>query len=155
VAAPWIALAFTLTLFAQMTVRPVLLPAKDDPLSRFFGWAELSSKARDAAIALNASYIVTDEQGLEGALAFYVRDLPVFQMSESIRYESLPPVDQALLKRSTGIYLASPGFDVLDRLRQHYDSTELASTIWRTRDGEPIEAFRIYRLKGYRGGMPF
>ena len=155
VAAPWIALAFTLTLFAQMTVRPVLLPAKDDPLSRFFGWAELSSKARDAAIALNASYIVTDEQGLEGALAFYVRDLPVFQMSESIRYESLPPVDQALLKRSAGIYLASPGFDVLDRLRQHYDSTELASTIWRTRDGEPIEAFRIYRLKGYRGGMPF
>jgi 4-amino-4-deoxy-L-arabinose transferase-like glycosyltransferase len=153
--APWIGLAFTLFFFVQLTERPVPLSERHDPLDRFVGWSELSAKARAAAAGEQAGYILTDEQGMEGALAFYIRDLPVFQMSESIRYEALPPIDQAILKGTIGIYVASGPFEERDRLQTHFDSIELVSTIWRTRNGIPIEPYRVYRLKGYRGGIPF
>jgi len=54
-----------------------------------------------------------------------------------------------------GIYLAVPPFDDLARLQTHFDSVEFISTIWRRRNGDPIESYRIYELKGYRGGLPF
>jgi hypothetical protein len=106
------------------------------------------------AEAQQAEYIVTNEQGLDGALAFYLRDITVFQATESIRYESLPPVDQGLLRQATGIYVSAAPVGDLTLLKSHYDSVELVSTIWRTRGDDPIEPYYIYRLKGYRGGLP-
>jgi 4-amino-4-deoxy-L-arabinose transferase-like glycosyltransferase len=153
--APWVGLVFTLTLLTQMTVRPVAVQAAHDPLSRFAGWAELASKARAAAIGQHADYIATNEQGLDGALAFYLRDMTVFQTSEAIRYASLPPVDQALLRRGTGLYVVEASLDDVARLQEYFDSVKPISTIWRARDGDPIEPYHLYRLTGYRGGLPF
>jgi len=152
--APWVALVFTLILLTQMTIRPFAVAAANDPLSRFAGWADLAAKTRVVAEAQQADYIVTNEQGLDGALTFYLRDITVFQASESIRYESLPAVDQALLRRTTGIYISLAPVGDLAMLKSHYDSVELISTIWRTRGDDPIEPYYIYRLKGYRGGLP-
>jgi 4-amino-4-deoxy-L-arabinose transferase-like glycosyltransferase len=154
-AAPWLALAFTLTLFAQMTVRPVSIPVLHDPLSRFFGWARLSSDADAIIRERQAGYIATNEHSIGATLRFYLRDATVFQTSEPIRYEFMPPLDQALLRRTTGMYLAAPPDDDLTRLQTHFDSVELISTIWRSRNGDPIEPYRVYELKGYRGGLPF
>jgi len=67
----------------------------------------------------------------------------------------MPPLDQALLYRTIGIYLAVPPEDDLARLKAHFDSVELISTIWRNRNGEPIQPYRVYALKGYRGGVPY
>jgi len=153
--ARWVGLVFTLTLFAQMTARPVSIPAMHDPLSRFFGWSELSLKTRAALEAHHAGYIATNEHSIGATLAFYLRGTTVFQTSERIRYEFMPPIDQALLNRTTGIYLAVPPFDDLAQVQVHFDSVEYVSTIWRSRDGDPIEPYRIYVLKGYRGGLPF
>ena len=153
--ARWVGLVFTLTLFAQMTVRPVSILAMHDPLSRFFGWSELSLKTRAALEAHHAGYIATNEHSIGATLAFYLRGTTVFQTSERIRYEFMPPIDQALLNRTTGIYLAVPPFDDLAQVQVHFDSVEYISTIWRSRDGDPIEPYRIYVLKGYRGGLPF
>jgi hypothetical protein len=153
-AAPWFGFVFTLVLLTQMTIRPLPLAAADDPLSRFVGWADLAAKTRVVADAQQADYIVTNEQGLDGALAFYLRDITVFQATESIRYESLPPVDQTLLRRTTGIYVSEAPVGDLSVLKSHYDSVELVATIWRTRGDDPIEPYYIYRLKGYRGGLP-
>jgi 4-amino-4-deoxy-L-arabinose transferase-like glycosyltransferase len=154
-AAPWAGLVFTLILLVQMTVRPVSVAAAYDPLSRFAGWAELASKTWAEAKAERADYIATNEQGLDGALAFYLRDISVFQTSEAIRYESLPSVDQALLHRATGLYVVEASLDDVARLQKHFDSVDLVSTIWRTRDGDLIEPYHLYRLTGYRGGLPF
>jgi hypothetical protein len=154
-AAPWVGLIFTLTLFAQMTVRPVSILAAHDPLSRFFGWSELSLKTRAALEAHHASYIATNEHSISATLAFYLRGITVFQISEPIRYEFMPPVDQGLLKRTTGIYLEVPPFNSRAQLQAHFDSVEYISTVWRSRNGDLIEPYRIYELKGYRGGLPF
>jgi hypothetical protein len=37
----------------------------------------------------------------------------------------------------------------------HFDSVDLVATIWRSRNGDPIQPYRVYELKGYRGGLPF
>ena len=154
-AAPWVGLVFTLTMLAQMTIRPVPIAAAHDPLSRFVGWAELAAETRAVAKAQDAGYIATNDYGTDATLAFYLRDIPVFQTSEAIRYIFLPPVDQALLTRTAGIYVTELPSEDLARLQAHFDSVELIGTIWRSRDGDPIEPYRVYALKGYRGGVPF
>jgi hypothetical protein len=154
-AAPWAGLILTLVLYAQMTIQPLPLKAARDPLGRFAGWAELSANVRAVADAQHAEYIATNEQGLDGALAFYLRDTTVFQISEAIRYVSLPPLDQSQLKGTTGIYVAAANPDDITQLRQHFASVELISTLWRRRKGDPIEPYHVYRLNGYRGGLPF
>lgn len=154
-AAPWLGLIFTLAMFAQMTIRPVSTTAARDPLSRFVGWAELASKAQAVAAANHAGYIATDDYGTNATLAFYLRDMPVFQTSEAIRYVFLPPLDQALLARTPGIYVATPPFDEVAQLQKHFDSVKYVATIWRTHDGDPIKSYRVYQLNGYRGGLPF
>jgi hypothetical protein len=151
-AAPWLGLAFTLTVLAQMTVRPLAIP--DDGLSRFFGWKQLASETEAIMTARQAGYIATNEHSLGATLAFYLRNATVVQTSEAVRYDFMPPIDQGLLRPSTGIYLVTGPFDDLNRLQAHFDSVELIAMIWRNRDGDPIEPYRVYELKGYRGGVP-
>jgi 4-amino-4-deoxy-L-arabinose transferase-like glycosyltransferase len=154
-AAPWLGLLFTLTMCAQMTIRPIAVAAADDPLGRFAGWAELAAQTRAVAEAQHAGYITSGDYGTNATLAFYLRDMPVFQASEAIRYIFLPPIDQTLLARTTGVFVAAPDVDDLAELQRHFDTVALIATLWRARDGDPIEPYRVYRLAGYRGGIPF
>ncbi len=154
-AAPWTGLVFTLAMFAQMTFWPAPISAAQDPLDIFDGWAQLASDTRAVARAHHAGYIASADYGTNAELAFYLRDIPVFQTSETIRYESQPPIDQTLLAHTTGIYVASPPFKDLAEIQKHFASVEPIATVWRARDGEPIKAYRIYELQGYRGGVPY
>jgi 4-amino-4-deoxy-L-arabinose transferase-like glycosyltransferase len=153
--APWLGLIFTLTLIAQLTVRPLATAVMHDPLNRFFGWRQLSVDMQAIMRAHQAAYIATNEHGVGAILRFYLRDAAVFQTVEQVRYEFMPPLDQALLRGTTGIFLAVAPDDDLPRLKTHFDTVELISTIWRVHDGEPIEPYRVYALKGYRGGLPY
>jgi 4-amino-4-deoxy-L-arabinose transferase-like glycosyltransferase len=152
--APWVGLVFSLMMLAQMTIRPVPVPAARDPLNIFAGWARLASDTRAVAAAHHAGYIANADYDTNAELAFYLRDIPVFHTSETIRYGFLPPIDQTLLARSTGIYVLPPPFAKLVEIQKHFESVEPIATVWRTRDGDPIEPYRIYELKGYRGGVP-
>jgi 4-amino-4-deoxy-L-arabinose transferase-like glycosyltransferase len=154
-AAPWIGLIFTLTLLAQMTIRPVQVAAARDPLNIFSGWAQLASDIRVVAQAHDAAYIANADYDTGAELAFYLRDIPVFQASEAIRYNYRMPIDQALLTGSTGIYVAMEPFKDLSDVQKHFDRVELIATIWRSRNGDPIKPYRIYELQGYRGGVPY
>lgn len=153
-AAPWVGLLLTLVLYAQLTVRPVAIAAANDPLARFAGWAGLASQTHALAAARHAGYVATNDYGTNATLAFYLRGMTVFQISEPVRYLFFPPLDQALLSRSTGIYVVAASDDDSARLQQHFDAVTLLGTIWRSWDGDPIEPYRVYELKGYRGGLP-
>ena len=131
------------------------VPAADDPLNIFDGWAHLATDIRAVANAHSAGYIANADYDTNAELAFYLRDIPVFQTSQAIRYEYLPPIDQTLLARTAGIYVTSPPFKDLPEIQKHFESVELISTIWRRRDGDHIKAYRIYEVKGYRGGVPY
>ena len=154
-AAPWTGLVFTLALLAQMTIRPAPLPAADDPLNIFEGWAQLAADIRAVAGAHHAGYVANADYDTNAELAFYLRDIPVFQTSEAIRYEAMPPIDQTLLAHSTGIYVALPPFKDLPEIQKHFGSVEQIATVWRTHNGDRIKAYSVYELKGYRGGVPY
>jgi 4-amino-4-deoxy-L-arabinose transferase-like glycosyltransferase len=154
-AAPWTGLVFTLAMFAQMTFWPAPVAAAHDPLDIFDGWAQWAADTRAVASAHDAGYIASAEYDTNAELAFYLRGMPVFQTSEKIRYGFLPPIDQTLLARSTGIYVAAEPLQDLPELQKHFESVEPVATVWRTRDGDPIKAYRIFELKGYRGGVPY
>ena len=154
-AAPWTGLAFTLALLAQMTIRPVAVPAAADPLAIFDGWAQLGTDIRAVAREHHAGYIANAEYDTNAELAFYLRDMPVFQTSDTIRYEAMPPIDQALLARTPGLYVALPPFEDPKEIQKHYDSVEPIGTVWRTRNGDRIKAYSVFELKGYRGGVPY
>lgn len=154
-AAPWTGLVFTLALLAQMTVRPVPVAAARDSLNIFDGWAQLAADIRTVAAEHHAGYIANAEYDTGAELAFYLRDIPVFQTSETIRYAAMPPIDQTLLARTTGLYVALPPFKDLADIKKHYQSVEPVATVWRTRHGDPIKAYSVYALKGYRGGVPY
>jgi hypothetical protein len=143
-------------LYLQMTLALAPIAAIDDPLNRFAGWAGLAESTGAAAAAQNASYIATSEYATTSILSFYLpRNLTIFQATEAMRYTNLPPIDQSKLAQSTGLYLAAANDDRVEEFRRHYDSVVLISTIQRSRRGDPFEAFRLYRLSGYRGGLPF
>ncbi len=154
-AAPWTGLVFTLAMFAQMTFWPAPVAAAHDPLDIFDGWARWAADVRAVAAAHHAGYIASAEYDSNAELAFYLRDMPVFQTSEPIRYRFLPPVDQALLKDSTGIYVATEPLHDLPELQKHFASVEEIATVSRSRRGDPIKAYSIYELKGYLGGVPY
>jgi 4-amino-4-deoxy-L-arabinose transferase-like glycosyltransferase len=154
-AAPWTGLVFTLAMFAQMAFWPAPVAAAHDPLDIFDGWARWAADTRAVASAHHAGYIATADYDTNAELAFYLRDMPVFQASESIRYRFLPPIDQTLLTDTTGIYVAVEPVKDLAKLREHFASVEQIATVWRSRNGDPIKAYRIYALKGYGGGVPY
>jgi 4-amino-4-deoxy-L-arabinose transferase-like glycosyltransferase len=154
-AAPWTGLAFTLALLAQMTFQPVAVPAAQDPLAIFDGWAQLAADIRTVAREHHAGYIANAEYDTGAELAFYLRDIPVFQTSETIRYEAMPPIDQTLLARTTGLYVALPPFKDLADIKKRYESVEPIATVWRTHNGDRIKAYSVYALKGYLGGVPY
>jgi 4-amino-4-deoxy-L-arabinose transferase-like glycosyltransferase len=154
-AAPWLGLCMSLLLLAQMTVRPVQVPAARDPLNIFSGWAQLAADTRAVAKAHDAGYIANADYDTGAELAYYLRDIPVFQTSEAIRYNYRTPIDQDLLAQGTGIYVAMEPYSDLPKVREHFDSVEFITTIWRTRNGDPIRPYRVYALKGYRGGVPY
>lgn len=154
-ATPWTGLVFTLALFAQMTFWPAPIAAAHDPLDIFDGWAQWAADTRAVASAHHAGYIASAEYDTNAELAFYLRDMPVFQISQPIRYRFLPPPDQSLLADNTGIYVAAEPLQDLPELQKHFDTVEQIATVWRSRSGDPIKAYRIYELKGYRGGVPY
>jgi 4-amino-4-deoxy-L-arabinose transferase-like glycosyltransferase len=154
-AAPWTGLVFTLAMFAQMTFWPAPVAAANDPLDIFDGWHRFAADTRAIAEAHHAGYIASAEYDINAELAFYLRDMPVFQTSETIRYRFLPPIDQSLLTNATGIYVATEPLHDLPQLWKHFDSVEEVATVWRSRNGDPIKPYRIYELKGYRGGVPY
>jgi 4-amino-4-deoxy-L-arabinose transferase-like glycosyltransferase len=155
-AAPWLGLAMSLGMYLQMTLPLVPVAAARDPFSKFIGWQGLAEAAGEAMRAEHAGYIATREYGTNSILVYYLpRDTVVFQASEPWRYTNLPPVDQAMLAATTGLFLTSANADKADELRPHFNSVELIATIQRGRTGDPIEAFHLYRLTGYRGGVPY
>jgi 4-amino-4-deoxy-L-arabinose transferase-like glycosyltransferase len=153
-AAPCVGLVFGLSLPIQMGWAPLPGKAADDPVARFFGWAGLASDTRSLARTHQAGYVTASDYCTYATLAYYIRELPVRQATEAIRYPFLPPLDPTLLSGSPGLYVEVKGYEGRARLLEHYSSVELIATIWRSRAGDPIEPYRIYLLKDYRGGMP-
>ncbi len=155
VAAPWVGLAATAALYLQMTLTLVPVAAAGDPLAIFAGWANLARATSAAAVAQQAGYIATTGYVPAALFRFYLNDgPPVLQLSEALRYTNEAPVDQSVLAQNAGLYLAPAAQDDIAALRPHFDSVTPLPPLVRARRGDAIAEYRVYRLDGYRGGLP-
>lgn len=152
-AAPFVGIVFTLTAFLQLGLSPLPLPAKQDPTSRLKGWAKLAHDIDKIRAGNGADAILTDRYALTGELAFYTqRPEDVFQINERIRYANLPEPDENKLKDRPAILVVHKGGDV-ERISPFFSNARFVITLKREAGVESRDAYDVYALSGYRGGL--
>jgi 4-amino-4-deoxy-L-arabinose transferase-like glycosyltransferase len=154
-AAPWVGVAFVLVLHVQALTAVLPIRARDDLTGRNAGWPAFTSEVRDIATRENAAFIMTTQWPVLAMLSYYQPGgPPVFQADEAARYRFRPPLDQSTLVGANGLYVALFYRDRSAEFSRYFERTELITTVMRSRNGDRIDLFRVYRLTGYRGGLP-
>jgi 4-amino-4-deoxy-L-arabinose transferase-like glycosyltransferase len=152
-AAPTVGLGFTLAAFLQLGFGVLPIPAKKDPTSRLKGWAKLGLEAGELQHANKAAYILTGRYALTGELAFYTAQPDrAVQFNERIRYANLPAPDEAQLKDAPAILVLRKGENAAPA-SAHFESSRLLTTLTRDAGFQSKDAYDVYLLSGYRGGL--
>lgn len=151
--APWLGVAFTVAAFVQLGAGALPLDAKKDPTSRLKGWSKLASEIEQLELRYGAEFLLTDRYALTGELAFYSgKPERVAQINERIRYAALPAPDEAALAKAPALLVlrrgGSPG-----QVASSYSSVSFAKSVVREGGRNPRDAYDVYVLEGYRGGL--
>jgi 4-amino-4-deoxy-L-arabinose transferase-like glycosyltransferase len=118
-----------------------------DPTARMLGagWSELGVAIDDVRQRLGASVIVTTDYGTTAWLSFYLPSHPpVEQITERLWYVNAPEPDPALF-RGTVMYVCMAPCPFLSLLQQRFATVEAVTSLTRTRHGEAIQEYRVYR----------
>lgn len=127
--------------------------ARKDPTFQLRGWPEIGREVVALARKTNATYIATSGYGLNGQLAYLLKDssLPVVQLNERIRYVMLPAPDQMLF-HGTGLYLSEERRNAADRLlRPKFGKVKQIAVLPRKVDGTVLENLIVYLVSDPAG----
>lgn len=151
--APWIGFAFTIVVFAQLGFGVFPIEAKKDPTSRLKGWATLGADVERLQRQYGAQSILTDRYAITGELAFYTSGPSnVLQINERIRYANLPAPDETKLRDAPALLALRQGSDLARNLPA-YSSAQFVTTLMREAGFHSRDAYDVYLLTGYRGGL--
>jgi 4-amino-4-deoxy-L-arabinose transferase-like glycosyltransferase len=152
-AAPTVGLIFTLVAFLQLGLGILPLPAKKDPTSRMKGWAKLGLETGKLQQDNKAALILTDRYALTGELAYYTPGQDsVLQINERIRYANLPEPNEAKLKEAPAILVLRKGGNAVPASAS-FTNSRLLTTLTRDAGFQSNDAYDVYLLSGYRGGL--
>jgi 4-amino-4-deoxy-L-arabinose transferase-like glycosyltransferase len=151
--APWVGIAIALLFHAQMTAFALPLPVKSDPFARRAGWPEFARDIGALATREQAAFVMTVSWPLAAQLGYFLREPVVFQANERQRYAFQPPFDPAPLARG-GLLLADEGPAATDLAGSYFTTVELLGRVERRRGTDTSQVVRVFRVSGYRGGMP-
>jgi hypothetical protein len=135
---PALGLGFALTaiVYAQALAAPFPLRASADPTAlQMRGFAKLAAQAA----AQHPAFLTSDDYATASVLAFYApKTVPVAGFAQRWRYFGFP---QAGLKGQTGILVtrAPCGQEI--------------ATVTRSRDGQPIQTYRLCRITAPASGI--
>jgi 4-amino-4-deoxy-L-arabinose transferase-like glycosyltransferase len=151
--APWLGAAVTLVAFLQLGLGVVPIEAGKDPTARLKGWEKLGADVSAIADAQGAASILTNRYASTGELAFYgSKRRPVYQLNERIRYTNLPAPDEVLLGSGPALLVLRHGTPVR-AAGEFYENSRFVTTIQREAGFHPSDAYDLYLLLGYRGGL--
>jgi len=124
--------------------------ARLDPLARFRGWDDLAADVDAARRQAGAAWIATAGYGPTAMLAYFLRDVPVVQLDERLRYVNAPPPDPALLSEPALFVVDARARKTDALLARFAEHTELGS-VERWAAGAPVATFRLFGLAAPRG----
>ncbi|WP_068407492.1 glycosyltransferase family 39 protein [Labrenzia sp. OB1] len=121
--------------------------ARKDPTFQLRGWPEIGRKLDEIAERENAAFVATTSYGLNGQLDFLLKDgLPVFQLTERIRYLRQPEPEETLFA-NPGLYVAEARRDKAGDLEKSFAVVEKIAELERTVKGVRLEDLVVYRVE--------
>ncbi|MEJ8473576.1 glycosyltransferase family 39 protein [Roseibium algae] len=139
-----VALAVVVQIHAVSPISGAL--ARKDPTFQLRGWPEIGESVSKIASAEGAGYVATTGYGLNGQLAFLLKDeLPVLQLNERIRYAMQADVDEALF-RTRGLYVTTERRDRSALLAETFRTVRRVAVLPRMAKGVFLENLVVYLL---------
>lgn len=119
---------------------------RKDPTFQLRGWQEIGREIKRLANETGAAYVATTAYGLNGQLAFLMKnDVPVFQLNERIRYVNFPIPDTSLFARP-GLYIAIERRDRSVEVAAKFADVTKIAALTRTVDGTDLENILVYEI---------
>jgi len=152
VAAPFVAIAFTAVTLLQLGTGALPIEAKKDPTARLKGWAALGADIDRLRREHGAGLVLTDRYAITGELAFYGPGAEgVLQANDRIRYANFPPPDDARLRDAPALLVIKA--EAQPKASLPFDTVVQIATITRRGGLRPRDAYAVFLLSGYRGGL--
>ncbi len=130
-----------------------IIPLHRDPTARLLavGWRDLAQDIEALRVKTDARCVVASNYGITAWLAFYLPpETCVVQMTERIRWVNAPEPDPSLFAGRV-LFVGDADIDMTGWLRTRYGTVEPKGNLSRTRNGLPIESYRVDLLAGLRG----
>ncbi len=99
---PWAVVAGLATGIGVMAhgARPIAgIVSPLDPTQQLRGWKDLAAEVEKQRVAAGARWIATQNYAMTGELSYYLRQVPVEQLHERLRYAAAPDPDPAILQQ--------------------------------------------------------
>ncbi|WP_164730036.1 ArnT family glycosyltransferase [Rhodomicrobium lacus] len=152
VAAPFIGAAFTLVALLQLGTGAIPIEAKKDPTTRMKGWSALGADIDRLRREHGAGLVLTDRYAITGELAFHGMGADgVVQINDRIRYSNFPSPDESRLKDAPALLVLKAGSQ--QKAFPAFDSAVQIATVTRPGGLQPRDAYAVFLLSGYRGGL--
>ena len=126
---------------------------RSDPIARMIGVGLRPVVAEIAAYATDtrARAIVTTNYPTTAWLRFYERPrLPIIQIADDDRFLSSPPATRDELQGNL-LYVTQHSRRELPIVRRYFSTAVFCGGVVRSRNGQPIDEFAIYSVRGLRG----
>jgi Dolichyl-phosphate-mannose-protein mannosyltransferase len=131
----------------------LLLDVETDPTSQTRGWPDFASKINAVRIEAGAAWIATTSYATTGELAFALRQVPILQLNERVRYANLPPVPLDVTK-GPALYVELARRADPRLLRKRFAKVEDMGLLPRTDGSVPIAVYHIYLVaQAYRDAL--
>jgi 4-amino-4-deoxy-L-arabinose transferase-like glycosyltransferase len=116
-----------------------------DPARRYRGWEAISAEIAAKQQEAGAAWIATGAYGPTAMLSWELRDTPVVQLDERLRYAAAPPPPADLLARPALLVLRD-GAGETEAMLARFRFAEPLGTVTRRADGASIARYALFRV---------
>lgn len=122
-----------------------LIPIKGeaDPMAQMRGWPDFAHKINNIRLSIGAGWIATSSYATTGELAFALREVPVLQLTERVRYANFPPIP-AVVTAAPALYVELERRANPDLLRQRFAEVEDLGPLARQSGSDVAGVYHLY-----------
>ena len=116
-----------------------------DPARRYRGWDALAVEIEAKRLEAGAVWIATGAYGPTAMLSWELKDVPVVQLDERLRYAAAPAPPADLLARP-GLLVLRDGAGETERLTARFRFAEPLGTVARRADNATVARYALFRV---------